>query len=77
MNDLTITQVGVNIKTIRRMRGLSQTELSLLVGHKSPAWLSWVEQGERVINIEDLIILARVLKVPINKLFLPPHDEIS
>lgn len=54
-------QLGVNIKKARIKRGLTQEELSVAVGHKSAAWLSFVEKGQRNISVKDLYGIAGCL----------------
>ena len=61
-------QVGENIKRFRLKRGLSQTELAQAIGKKSPAYMAFIEKGQRNININDLLLLSAVLKVKIQNL---------
>jgi transcriptional regulator with XRE-family HTH domain len=69
--------VGERIAYWRRRRGLTQEVLAGLVGRSVP-WLSRIERGERTMEkIQDLLALARVLKIPpgdlIGGIELPPN----
>lgn len=64
--------IGERIAYYRARRGLTQTELSNLVG-RGPDWLSKVERGERRLrNVDVLAELARVLRVTLGDLLGQP-----
>ena len=55
-------RIGLNVKKIREMRGLSQLELTLAIGHRSTTIISQAELGKnKHFNIEQLHKKAKVL----------------
>lgn len=56
---------GKRVARLRRLRGLSQTQLAELID-RSPAWMSQVERGQRQIDrMSVLETLAQALDVPL------------
>jgi len=63
--------IGLNVKKERGRRGLSQLQLSQLIGHKSVTIVSRAEifyKGQHF-NIEHLSKIAYVLEIDIKELF--------
>ena len=64
-----IHTVGVQIKSKRKERGMSQKELAVSSGHSSPAYIALIEKGERNVSINSLYAISLALHVPIAFLF--------
>lgn len=63
------------VRELREGRDLTQEELALLVG-RSQSWLSKIESGRTdLMAAEDIINLARVLRVRTWELFTAPKDD--
>lgn len=71
-------RVAENVKAVRELRGLSYRELSrhlAEVGHRIlPSGLVKIEDGSRRVDVDDLVALALVLRVPLPRLLLPGAD---
>jgi len=64
--------IGQRIAFYRARRGLTQTQLSNLVGRRTD-WLSKIERGERSLrNIEVMTEIARVLRISLTDLMGQP-----
>lgn len=62
--------IGINVKRERVKKGLSQLQLSQMIGHKSVSIISRAEiyyQGQRF-NIEHLAKIAHVLEIDLKEL---------
>lgn len=74
--DATGRTVASNIRRLRKMRGLTLESLALLMNfHARPmskATLSQVENGKRRIDVDDLLVLAKVLHVNPDAILFPP-----
>lgn len=64
-------KIGLNVKKYREEAGLTQLELSQLIGHKSVGTVSMAELylNKKHFNIEHLAKIADVLNLEIAKLF--------
>jgi transcriptional regulator with XRE-family HTH domain len=71
------SQVGAQVREIRRQRGMSLTELSRRVG-VSKSLISQIEHGTSNASIPVLRAIARALDVPLFTLFVEddPHDAL-
>ncbi len=63
--------IGAILRTLRKSRGLTLAELSLLIG-RSLGWISQVERGLSDVSISDLRRIADAFDVPIGLFF---HNE--
>ncbi|MCX2716847.1 helix-turn-helix transcriptional regulator [Helicobacter sp. MIT 21-1697] len=63
--------IGLNVKKARELKGLTQLELSLAIGHKSVSVISCAEiyHKKQHFNIEHLLKIAQVLEVNIQNFF--------
>lgn len=63
--------IGLNVKKARELKGLTQLELSLAIGHKSVSVVSCAEiyHKRQHFNIEHLLKIAQVLEVNIQSFF--------
>jgi transcriptional regulator with XRE-family HTH domain len=58
---------GQNVRRIRKARGLSQEELAQMSGlHRT--YVGSVERGERNISLNNIVLIAQALNVPIAEL---------
>lgn len=60
--------LGKKIKKYRLRARLTQGDLSIMVGHSSPAFIAYIEHGHRNINAIDLSVLAKKLGVSTDEL---------
>ena len=63
MDNYYLQALGEIIKNKRKSLGMSQLELSIKAGHKSAAYLSWIEQGKRNVTIKDLFTILELLDI--------------
>ncbi len=63
--------IGLNVKRIRKEKGLSQLDLAHKIGHKSVSIISCAEINHKKnkFNIEHLLKIAYVLEVNICEFF--------
>lgn len=71
--DQNLYNVGQRIREIRIRKGISQTELALTMGTTKTAVSYW-ENGERALRLDNFFKLARALDVPA-AMFLKEEDE--
>jgi len=64
-------QIRHNVKLLREMRGKSQLEMALAIGHSSAAFYAKAELGiqRKKFNVEHLCKIANVLEVDIRDFF--------
>ncbi|RAX55121.1 transcriptional regulator [Helicobacter sp. 16-1353] len=64
-------RIAQNVAKARKERGLSQLDLSLLIGYKSVSLVAGAEAGYKNIhfNLEHLYKIAKVLEMDIKDLF--------
>lgn len=64
-------RIGRNVKKYREEAGLTQLELSLLIGHKSVGTISVCElyKNKKHFNIEQLAKIANVLNKELKAMF--------
>lgn len=69
--------VAANLATIRKARGLTTRELTRLTAAAGraipPSGITRIEAGERRVDIDDLVILAKVLGVRVEQLLANPQ----
>lgn len=72
-NDMPINVTGVQIKKLRRKAGLSQRQLSekleLEAVYTCRGSVSRIENGQRAVTDIELVAIAKVLGVAVDKLF--------
>ena len=63
-------QMGMNVKKAREQKGMSQLELAILIGHRSPSFISNCENNKNNehFNLEHLFLISNVLNIDICKL---------
>ena len=66
--------IGKKIAEYRLKKGFSQSELAKRIGKPTPTAISYFENGDRKVSIEDLIKIANVLGKSIDD-FLPPRNS--
>jgi len=61
--------IGQNIKRHREKKGMSQLELAILMGHKSPSFITNCENNKnKHFNLEHLFLIANILEVDLCEL---------
>lgn len=68
MDDIQKKALGERIKERRLTLGLSQGELAKSVNKSSPAYIAFIESGERNISTMDLMLLAKQLGTTVSEL---------
>ena len=63
MDNYYLQTLGEIINIKRKSLGMSQLELSINAGHKSAAYISWIEQGKRNVTIKDLFTILAILDI--------------
>ncbi|MCR4436198.1 MAG: helix-turn-helix transcriptional regulator [Clostridiales bacterium] len=61
--------IGVQIKNARVQMKMTQTELAKQIG-KSPQFICDIEAGRKLPSISTLSMLAKILKLSLDKIFL-------
>lgn len=64
-------KIANNVKKIRQQKGLTQTDLSLSIGHKSVSTIGKIEAGleNKHYNIEQLYKISKILEVNVSEFF--------
>ena len=67
--------IGLNVKRIRKEKGISQLVLALAIGHKAVGTISMAEicLNGKHFNIEHLYKIADVLEVEVCELLKTPY----
>lgn len=63
-------QIGQNVKSKREEKKMSQLDLSILIGHKSPSFISNCEnyKNSEHFNLEHLFLISHVLEINTSQL---------
>ncbi|MHC9414408.1 helix-turn-helix domain-containing protein [Clostridium perfringens] len=61
-------KVGLRIKKIRERSGLSQLNLAKKTGYLNKSQISKIENGQRKVKVDELIILSNALNVSLTEL---------
>lgn len=61
-------KLGKRIREKRETLGLSQTELAISVNKSSPAYIAFIEAGERNVSSMDLMLIAKRLGTTVSEL---------
>ena len=61
--------LGINVSRLREKHGISQKELSVMLGYTNHTHLSRVESGQKAPSVSVLLEVADILEVPIADLF--------
>lgn len=62
------SRLGANLRELRRAQGLSQDELSRMVGTMTQSSISNYEAGRRELTLSDAIVLCHALSVGLYQL---------
>ncbi len=69
----SVSSLGADLKALRKARGLTLTELSVMLG-RSVGWLSQVERGITQPSISNLLTMAEKLDVNVSFFFGEPGE---
>ena len=58
-------RVAQNVRALRLERNLTQAELAIMAGLPSQS-VTEIENGARRVDVDDLVALAHVLRVPVS-----------
>lgn len=61
-------KVGLRIKKIRERNGLSQLNLAKKTGYLNQSQISKIENGQRKVKVDELMILSNALNVSLTEL---------
>ncbi|MCD4758961.1 MAG: helix-turn-helix domain-containing protein [Arcobacteraceae bacterium] len=69
--EILFTTINKNVKKYRKLKGFTQEQLALAIGHSSASMLSKIEANleNKHFNIRQLYLIAKVLEVPISSFF--------
>lgn len=68
-------ELGERIKALREDAGLTQGELAKKVGKSSPAYIAFIEAGDRNISAMDLMLIAKQLGTSVAELMGEKKEE--
>jgi transcriptional regulator with XRE-family HTH domain len=68
-----MAKIANRIKTIRKLRGLTQEQLCAETGFSQPT-VSRLESGDDSFTLRTVARLAAALHVPLSQLFMKPED---
>ncbi|MCC7432611.1 helix-turn-helix transcriptional regulator [Candidatus Peregrinibacteria bacterium] len=68
MDNKVKKSLGQKIRGKREQLGLSQTELAQSVHKSSPAYIAFIEAGERNVSAMDLMLIAKKLGTTVSEL---------
>ena len=67
---IDLIETGKNIKRIREASGISVKELQAILGFTNPQAIYKWQNGECLPSIDNLVILAAVLGVPVDEIIV-------
>jgi transcriptional regulator with XRE-family HTH domain len=68
-------EIGERIKQARQTRGLSPEELAQAMGRRSRKWTWELESGRKVLAVDELPTLTRILRRSISWIVLGREDQ--
>jgi transcriptional regulator with XRE-family HTH domain len=71
---LSRKQIGARLRALRKARGMTQVELAKVLGTQQTA-ISQVEIGNRGLTIQQVVKLARALRVPTDDILGPSRGS--
>lgn len=74
---IDIIKTGENIRNLRKLAGISITELQDIFGFRNPQAIYKWQRGEALPSIDNLVVLALVLNVRIDDILMIVDDDIS
>jgi transcriptional regulator with XRE-family HTH domain len=77
MDDNAKKALGKRIRQKREELGLSQLELAVSVKKESPAYIAFIEAGERNISAMDLMLIAKRLGTTVSELLGESKEKSS
>ena len=74
-DDNKLKLIGINIRKYRLAKGLTQNDLAFSCGDKDWSQISRMERGLINFSISYLFLVAEMLEITPEKLFLPSNSE--
>ncbi len=74
-DDNKLKLIGINIRKYRLAKGLTQNDLAFSCGDKDWSQISRMERGLVNFSISYLFLVAEMLEITPEKLFLPSNSE--
>jgi len=75
MPTVNLAMTGANIRAIRKQRGLSVKDLQDLFGFATPQAIYKWQQGAALPTVDNLVVLARILDVPMEKILVIDGEQ--
>lgn len=72
---VNMVQTGINIRDIRKQRGISVHELQEIFGFSTPQAIYKWQQGAALPTIDNLVVLAAVFGVPMDAIIVTDSGE--
>jgi len=67
---INMTATGANIKALIKTKGLKVTDVQTILGFNTPqAIFKWM-RGDAMPSIDNIVILAHILDVPIDEIII-------
>ena len=67
---INMTATGSNIKTLIKAKGIKVTELQNILGFNTPQSIFKWMRGDAMPSIDNIVILAHILDVPIDEIII-------
>ena len=67
---VNMAMTGENIRAMRRARGLSEKDLQQIFGFGTPQAIYKWQQGTALPTVDNLVLLASVFEVPMEKILV-------
>lgn len=71
---MRISNFGEEIRTLREKRKMTQKQLGEFLGY-SESYISYIEKGERTLNINDIEKLTKLFDVDFNHFLQPQNNK--
>lgn len=75
MPTVNLTMTGVNIRALRKQRGLSVKDLQDIFGFTTPQAIYKWQQGVTLPTVDNLVVLASVFSVPMEKILVIEAEQ--
>ena len=73
---IDLIRTGENIRNLRKLAGVSISELQDIFGFRNPQAIYKWQRGEALPSIDNLVVLASVLNVRIDDILIVADEDI-
>lgn len=74
---IDLIRTGENIRKIRKQRGITVRQLQEIFGFSTPQAIYKWQQGTALPTIDNLLVLASVLDVPIERILILEEGQMD